>query len=166
VVLSRRHAHAAAAGVAAAATWLAAAEIGSHRRVRLTGLWVISCAAMAGMAAGLPRSSASASAKAAHARLDSFFNNGGSVGGDFHVNGDHYITGTLHGASGSLPVDSGSKLKAAGGLSISSYTLTMNHGDPTAQGGAPGSYTPSYESALAAVDQSIITGVSNSGVFA
>ena len=95
-LLSRRQAHAALAGAAAAATYLAAAEIGSKRPVRFGGLFLLSSAALAVMTGLGATSRASAKATATEARLNNFFANGGQVGGDFVVNGTHTVTGRSH----------------------------------------------------------------------
>ena len=83
---------------------------------------------------------APASAKAAitEARFNNLINNGGSFGGK-----------TYH----------------AGGINISGTNFTLNHGSPGQQGGAPGSYTPSYESALAAEIGSVIDKLAAANVF-
>ena len=93
-LLSRRQARAALAGAAASAAYLAAAEIGA-RKLKLSGLFVLSSLAIA----GLITSGSSAKAYAAHARLDQWFNNGGTVGGPVTVNGTHTVMGDiqLHG---------------------------------------------------------------------
>jgi hypothetical protein len=92
-LLSRRQARAALTGCAAAAAYMAAAEIGSRRPVRLGALFLLSSAAMAGMAAPVLGNRASAKAYAVEARLNQFFNNGGQVGGNLVVNGNHTVTG-------------------------------------------------------------------------
>jgi hypothetical protein len=92
--LTRRQAHAALAGVAAAAAYLAAAEIGSKKTVRVGGLFALSSLAMAGMVGQVLNGRASAKAHMVEARLTHFLGNGGSLGGDLHVNGDHFVTGS------------------------------------------------------------------------
>lgn len=175
--LSRRQTRAAMSAAAGAAVYLAASEIGA-RRLKLTGLFVLASASMAGMVAA----KASAKAYNVEARLNSHITatapavnlvaNGGTIGGSLTVSGDHTVTGnatvgaSLFGNSGHLPMDSGTKLQANGGFSCSGFTLTMNHGDPTTPGGAPLSYSAAYETnSLRDYTTAVITGLSNSGVF-
>jgi len=139
--LSRRQAHAALAGVATAAAWLAAAELGSKRPVRVTGLLVLGMTAMAGMAA----SGSQAKAVSAHRRIDllvpdvaqakddaaqastdaltgkNFVNNGGTVGGNVTVDGDHHVYGDLYGSGGVISSSDKFQTTATGSGSISSH---------------------------------------------
>jgi hypothetical protein len=91
--LSRRQAHAALAGVTAAGVYLAAAEIGSKKPVRISGLFLLSSVAMAGMASKALSGHASAKAHVVEARLNHFLGNGGSLGGNLVVNGSHTVNG-------------------------------------------------------------------------
>lgn len=65
-LLTRRQAHAALAGAATAAAYLAAAEAGSKRPVRVGGLVIVGMTAMAGVMS----SKASVKAYSAHKRID------------------------------------------------------------------------------------------------
>jgi hypothetical protein len=164
--LSRRQTRAAMSAAAGAAVYLAASELGKDR-IKLTGLFVLASVSMAGMATA----QSSSKAKNVERRFNNLLTNGGTFGGNVTVNGtqtvngDHHITGSLFGSGGSLPVDGGTKLQAAGGLSISSFTLTMNHGDPSEPGGAPLSYSASYATADRDYTAATVTGCSNSGIF-
>jgi hypothetical protein len=101
-LLSRRQVHAALAGAAAAAAYYAAASLSSRRPVRFGALFLLSSAAMAGMAAPAIGNRASAKAYDVERRLNQFFTSGGQVGGDLyiggnhHVAGDHFVTGQSH----------------------------------------------------------------------
>jgi hypothetical protein len=92
-LLSRRQAHAVLAGIAAAAAWAAAEELGSKRPVRVAGLVTLASLAMAGITTGaLPRNS---KIYATENRLNHFIGTGGSVGGQFTANGNITSTGAL-----------------------------------------------------------------------
>ena len=139
-LLTARQVKTAAAAAAGAGVYLAASELAASRRVRLTGLFMLTTAAMAGvMTAG-----ASQKARAVDNRLSNFLNNGGYIGGNLKVNGDHAVS-TLH---------------------VNGYQLLMNRGSHgSAPGGAPGSYTPSYESSLSQMGADIISACQNAGIF-
>jgi hypothetical protein len=87
--LSKRQGRTALAAAAGAATYLATSEIGA-RKLRVSGLFLLSSAALAGLVA----SRSSAKSIAVENRLNNLINNGGSFGGDIHVVGNHYVTGT------------------------------------------------------------------------
>jgi hypothetical protein len=92
-LLSRRQAHAALAGCAAAAAYYAAAEIGSKRPVRFGALFLLTSATLAGVMTQGLSNRASAKAASVESRLNQFFNSGGQVGGNLVVNGNHTING-------------------------------------------------------------------------
>ena len=118
--LTRRQTHAALAGVAAAATYLAAAEIGSKRPVKVGGLFMLSTLAMA----GIVTAQASAKAYSAHQRIDAlvpavhnkYDKTGGTISGSVTVTGNHVtqgnstaqnnhtVQGTLFGSGGTLQI--------------------------------------------------------------
>jgi hypothetical protein len=106
-------------------------------------LWLLVRGTLINQAGG-GRVTAMVKAQVTETRLTSLLNNGGSFGGDIHVIGKHYADRAY----------------------VNGYELTMNHGRPGKQGGAPGSYTPSYESALAANSADTVDGCTNSGIFA
>jgi hypothetical protein len=93
-LLSRRQVHAALAGAAAAATWLAAAELGSKRPVRVGALFLLSSSALAGVVGMGASNRASVKAKVTEDRLNNWLQNGGHVGGDVTVAGNHTVQGT------------------------------------------------------------------------
>ena len=93
-LLSRRQAHAALAGAAAACAWLAAAEVSSKKPVKVSGLFLLSSAALAGIVAQAGSRRASDKAHSVEQRLNGFFANGGQVGGDLVIHGNHTINGT------------------------------------------------------------------------
>jgi hypothetical protein len=136
---SRRAAHAVTAGLAAAACWAAAEELGSRKPVRASALLLV---AVTAMAATITRSSQQASDKAyaVQQQLNNFFTNGGTING---------------------------MLNAAGGLSVSGNTLTLGHGNPSpgTTGGWPASYDPSYGSQMSADCQSAWNKLASSGIF-
>jgi hypothetical protein len=135
-----RRARAAFAGAAVGAvTALTASELG-RGRPKLPGLLVLFVIGSSVSTAVR----ASVKATAVEARINDMLNNGFSTGGDVHVVGKHY---------------------ADGGLSISGTTLTLNHGSPSKQGGGPGSYSPAYESALAAEIASVIDKLASANIF-
>ncbi len=144
VLLSRRQARTALAATAGAACYLAASELGA-RKIRLSALWILSSAAMAGMASV----SGTSKARAAHKRIDvlvpavagavaaaatgaDFVNGGGTVGGDVHVTGDHHIGGYLYGAAGSIQV--GDTLGMLTNISMNGHPVNMFGGDITGTG--------------------------------
>ena len=87
-------------------------------------------------------SPASAKARQTAQRLDAFLNNGGYIGGNLVVNGDHSVT-TLH---------------------VNGTQKKMRQGPTTSPpGGAPGSYTPSYESSLSQMGADANTTGHNAG---
>jgi hypothetical protein len=94
----------------------------------------------------ITRTRPSAKAVIVEARFNSLLNNGGSFGGDIHVAGDHYADGNFY---------------------INSHQVkshqTQNANPP---GGAPGSYTPSYESSLSQTCQYIMDCIYNAGIAA
>ncbi len=102
--LSRRQAHAALAGVVAAAGYLAAAELGSRKPVRVSGLITLGALAMAGMAGASLNNKASVKANSAHQRIDAIVpavgakldKSGGTISGNLTVNGDHFVGGQSH----------------------------------------------------------------------
>ena len=138
-LLTARQVKTAAAAAAGAAVYLAASEVGA-KKIHLTGLFVLTAASMAGVMS----SSASQKARAVDNRLSKFLSNGGYIGGNLKVAGDHAVT-TLH---------------------INGTQLTLNHGSPSVPGGGPLSYSPSYESSQSNCLQNIITGLQNANVFA
>lgn len=128
--LSRRQGHAVLAGLAAAATYLAAAEIGSKRPVKMGGLFLLSSMAMAGMVGQVLNSKASAKAHVTEARLNNFLGNGGSLGGNLVVNGNHTVTGNhtiqgqLFGSGGTVSV--GDKFDMQTNSIIGMQTVSLN----------------------------------------
>lgn len=119
-LLTRRQAHAALAGAGTALAYLAAAEVGSKKPVRVGGLFVLSSMALA----GLMTAKSSVKARGTEDRLNNFFNNGGSVGGDFHVNGNHFTTGDSH-IAGSL-FGTGGTLTAGDAIHVNGNPLTAD----------------------------------------
>lgn len=134
--LSRRQMHATLAGAAAAATYLAAAEIGSKKPVKVGGLFMLSSLAMAGMVGQVLNSKASAKAHMVEARLTNFLGNGGSLGGNLVINGNHTVTGQLFGSGGT--VDVGDHLNMQNNSVQSINQLTGNGGSSV---GAPNGFT-------------------------
>lgn len=133
--LSRRQGHAVLAGIAAAGTYLAAAEIGSKRPVKMGGLFLLSSMAMAGMVGQVLNSKASTKAHVTEARLNNFLGNGGSLGGNLYVNGDHHTTGNSftsnHTVSGQLfgsggTVSVGDKFDMQTNSIIGMQTVSLN----------------------------------------
>lgn len=128
--LSRRQGHAVLAGLAAAATYLAAAEIGSKRPVKMGGLFLLSSMAMAGMVGQVLNSKASTKAHVTEARLNNFLGNGGSLGGNLVVNGNHTVTGNhtiqgqLFGSGGTVSV--GDKFDMQTNSIIGMQTVSLN----------------------------------------
>lgn len=118
----RRDRTALAGAIAGAAISLAVREIGAHR-LKLGGLFTLAVVATAGVMQGR----ASAKAYSVESRLNNILNNGCEFGGDVKVIGDHSCT-TAH---------------------INGTQLHMRQGPETSPpGGAPGTYTPTYESSL------------------
>jgi hypothetical protein len=139
-LLTARQVKTAAAAAAGAGVYLAASELAASRRVRLTGLFMLTTAAMAGvMTAG-----ASQKARAVDNRLSNFLNNGGYIGGNLKVAAEVNTTT----------------------FKINGTPLTLNHGSPTAPGGGPLSYSPSYESSQSSCMSDIIIGLKNANIFA
>ena len=105
--LSRRQTRTAVSAAAGAAVYLAASELGKDK-LKMTGLFVLASASMAGMV------TAQASAKAynAHRRIDAlvptvagkYDKSGGTISGSVTVTGDHTIQGTMFGTGGSIAV--------------------------------------------------------------
>jgi hypothetical protein len=106
-------------------------------------LWLLVRGTLINQAGG-GRVTAMVKAQVTETRLTSLLNNGGSFGGDIHVTGKHYASRAY----------------------VNGYELTMNHGRPSKQGGAPGSYDAVYLSALALEASNTIDGCSSSGIFA
>jgi hypothetical protein len=98
-LLSRRQTRAAISAAAGAAVYLAASGLGKDR-MKMTGLFVLASASMAGMVTA----QSSSKAKNTEARLNHLLTNGGTFGGNVTVNGNHTVTGTLHGSGGTLTV--------------------------------------------------------------
>ena len=97
--LTRKQTRAAMSAAAGAAVYLAASELGA-RKLKMTGLFILASASMAGMA------TAKASSKAYNVehRFNNLLANGGTFGGTVHVTGDHHISGQLFGSGGTLSV--------------------------------------------------------------
>jgi hypothetical protein len=124
LLLSRRQVHAVLTGAGATLAYLAAAEAGSKRPVRVGGLLLLSTAAMAGMAASRAGTQASVKARLTETRLGAhitatapainFVNNGGTVGGNVTVAGDHHVNGD-HTVSGNI--DGGGHMQVPGNIS-------------------------------------------------
>jgi hypothetical protein len=138
-LLTNRQARAVFAAAAGAAAYLGASQIGA-RKLRLSGLFILTTASLA----GVMTASSSAKARNVENRLNNFLNNGGQIGGNLVVSGDHSVS-TLH--------VNGTQLKMQRG----------SHGNPP--GGAPGSYTPSYESSLSQLGADIISACQAAGIF-
>lgn len=136
-MLSRRTVHALAAGAAATVAYLAAAEAGSRRPVRVGGLLLLSTGALA----GLVTSKASAKAQAVETRLNTHIAatadavnlvaNGGTIGGNVTVQGDHHVQGTLYGSGGTLSVgdhiDSSQPISTSQWLGVDGNITMLGH---------------------------------------
>jgi hypothetical protein len=104
-LLTRRQTRAAMSAAAGAAVYLAASEFGKDK-LKLTGLFVLASASMAGMVTA----KASAKAYSAHHRIDQlvpvvagkYDKTGGTVSGSVIVTGDHTIQGSLFGTGGTI----------------------------------------------------------------
>jgi hypothetical protein len=108
-------------------------------------LWLILRGTLINQAGG-GRVTAMVKAITTEQRLTSLLNNGGSFGGDIHVVGGHYADGNFY----------------INNHQVKSHQ-TQNANPP---GGAPGSYTPSYESSLSQTCQYIMDCIYNAGIAA
>jgi hypothetical protein len=120
LLLSRRQTRAALAAGAGAAVYLAASEIGKDR-LKLTGLFVLASASMAGMVTA----KASAKANNVEKRLNGILTNGVKISG----------TGV-----NSITPSQGSFLS---GVTPQGHRANINNTPDTHQGGAPASYSQS-----------------------
>jgi hypothetical protein len=153
MLLTRRQARALMAAGAGAATYLAASEIGA-KKIRVGSLFLLASAGMAGLAATAATSRASAKAIAVENRLTNLINNGGSFGGDIHVVGNHYVTGSQT-VSGSL--SSGSHT-VNGNMNLTGNNISnVNQMDG---GGSATNFTPGMQVSSGALDT---TGIINGG---
>jgi hypothetical protein len=106
-LLTKRQTRASLAAATGAAVYLAASEIGKDK-LKLTGLFVLASASMAGMVT----TKASSKAYSAHHRIDQlvpvvagkYDKTGGTVSGSVTVTGDHTIQGSLFGTGGTVSV--------------------------------------------------------------
>jgi hypothetical protein len=125
-LLSRRQVHAALAGTAAACAYYAAAALGSKRPVKVSGLFLLGSAALAGIMAQGLSSRASVKATVAFNRVDGLINNGGQIGGDLHINGDHYVSGQSHTHLTAPAGASNVQIQGGSGLGVLTGHLDMN----------------------------------------
>jgi hypothetical protein len=88
----------------------------------LTPLWVLFLILRGTLInqAGGGRVSAMVKAQVTEARFTSLISNGGSFGGNIHVNGDHYVTGD-HTTTGTV---SGGSLSSGGTVYINDHNLS------------------------------------------
>jgi hypothetical protein len=111
-LLSRRQTRTALAAATGAAVYLAASELGKDK-LKMTGLFVLASASMAGMVTAQSSSKAKnvetrlAAHVAATAPAVNLVANGGTIGGSLTVSGDHHVSGSLYGASGTLSIGDG-----------------------------------------------------------
>lgn len=116
-LLTRRQVHAALAGAAAAATYLAAAEIGSKKPVKIGGLFLLSSAALAGVVGMSASGRASVKAVTTEARLNNFLANGGQIGGNVQLGGNLTMDGNdiYMGSTGTISDAGGGNFHTNGG---------------------------------------------------
>jgi len=160
--ITRRQFRAGCAAAAGAAVYLAGSELGA-RKLRVSGLWLVTCAGLAGMT--------SVKSMSAHQRIDALVPQVASAkssaasaqttanaampktGGTFSGAVTHSGTTTFNGA-----------MNANGDFNLSGEQVTNGYGRIADAGGAPASYSQSYANSLNGAIINIINRLHDCGI--